>query len=73
MSEKMTDLVWRKEPPDQPGLYWQRFVPSGTPKIREVYPDGPDVLVFDSVIETIPVSDGVEWAGPIPLPKEKNK
>lgn len=63
----MTDLVWRKEPPDGPGWWW---VKAGDAKyiVRIAIKAG--VPMSRGWNGYFPVSPHWEWAGPIPLPKE---
>jgi hypothetical protein len=76
----MTELVWRKEMPDKPGKWWRRVVgsdPPPEPEIMEFWlreSTGELMNSHDGPYEPTPVNwydgDHVEWAGPLPLPKE---
>jgi hypothetical protein len=65
----MSELIWTKERPKEPGWYWWRGDWYG-PEVLQVYllngPDTDQLAIDETEIER---HDG-EWAGPIPLPQE---
>lgn len=79
----MTDLVWRKEPPDQPGWWWVRRGKDDVEHVcvAAVPGHGLHVVVHEDgrawiarplkdVQQDLSVADGAEWAGPMEEPKE---
>ncbi len=59
-------LVWTKEPPKEPGWYWHRTIMVLRPEMVHAV-RCEDGHVFWGV--DFPDS---EWAGPIPLPEERD-
>lgn len=60
-------LTWTNEPPKVPGYYWCRYKGSGKDTWSPAYiPAVADLTQFGGLEE----SEQVEWAGPIPEPRE---
>ncbi len=60
-------LTWTNEPPKVPGWYWCRYKGSGKDTWSPAYiPAVADLTQYGGLEE----SEQVEWAGPIPEPRE---
>lgn len=72
MKKASKPLIWTKKLPSEAGRYWYRR--EGGHDIALVYMDGVRLVVYRAgSAESIPVAEfgnGVEWAGPIPMPEE---
>lgn len=67
MRKKKDQLVWTTEPPKQPGYYWCRYKGSDKSTWSPAYiPAVADLTQYGGLEE----SEQVEWAGPIPEPRE---
>lgn len=67
MRKKKDQLVWTTEPPKQPGYYWCRYKGSGKDTWSPTYiPACADHTKYTILFK----SKDVEWAGPIPEPRE---
>lgn len=63
-------MVWTTEPPKQPGYYWCRYKGSDKSTWSPAYiPAVADLTQYGGLEE----SEQVEWAGPIPEPRETKK
>lgn len=70
MRKKKDQLVWTTEPPKQPGYYWCRYKGSDKSTWSPTYiPACADHTKYTISFK----SKDVEWAGPIPEPKEQGR
>lgn len=70
----MSELTWRKEPPDKPGWWWCDPVSSSV-ECLEVFQDVGELYVNDpGAMMCMPVGAdfyaNCKWAGPIEPPKQ---
>lgn len=65
------DLVWTRVPPSEPGWWWIRDLNGrAIIEVKTMAPSYKLCLMSGPVAVPVDITRGVEWSGPIPLPKE---